>query len=116
MAPVRQHKGPFLFMAEGVFMYLDGKDVRSLVLKLQETFPGSELVCEVVNSLWLRTSVKKNAGLQDCSGRCTWERMPCSGPVSVTAGRWNNGIAGYSSLTNGVTLILKRRNWVGSDS
>jgi len=54
MAAVRQLKGPFLFMAEGVFMYLDGKDVRSLVLMLQETFPGSELVCEVVNSLWLR--------------------------------------------------------------
>lgn len=59
MAPLLQHKGPFLFMAEGVFMYLDGKDVRSLVLKIQETFPGSELVCEVVNSLWLRSPLKK---------------------------------------------------------
>ena len=46
-------------MAEGVFMYLDGKDVRSLVLKIQETFPGSELVCEVVNSLWLSPLLKK---------------------------------------------------------
>jgi len=59
MAVVRQHNGPFLFMAEGVFMYLDGKDVRSLVLKIQETFPGSELVCEVVNSFWLRSPLKK---------------------------------------------------------
>jgi hypothetical protein len=25
------------------------------VLRLQETFPGSELVCEVVNSFWLKT-------------------------------------------------------------
>ena len=40
-------------------MYLDGEDVRSLVLKIQETFPGSELVCEVVNSLWLRFPLKK---------------------------------------------------------
>jgi len=55
MAVVRQHNGPFLFMAEGVFMYLEGGDVRSLVLKLQETFPGSELVCEVVNAFWIRT-------------------------------------------------------------
>jgi len=54
MNVVRKHQGPFLFMAEGVFMYLERKDVRSLVLKLQETFPGSELVCEVVNSFWLR--------------------------------------------------------------
>ena len=58
MNVVRMHRGPFLFMAEGVFMYLDGKDVRSLVLKLQETFSGSELVCEVVNSLWLKPLIR----------------------------------------------------------
>jgi O-Methyltransferase involved in polyketide biosynthesis len=55
MGPVSRHKGPFLFLAEGVFMYLEGREVRSLVLRLQETFPGSELVCEVVNSFWLKT-------------------------------------------------------------
>lgn len=54
MAEVRERAGPFLFLAEGVFMYLAGDDVRSLVLALQQTFPGSELVCEVVNALWLR--------------------------------------------------------------
>ena len=59
MAVVCQHNGPFLFMAEGVFMYLEGGDVRSLVLTLQETFPGSELVCEVVNSFWLRPLLKR---------------------------------------------------------
>jgi O-methyltransferase involved in polyketide biosynthesis len=59
MSVVRQHNGPFLFMAEGVFMYLEGTDVRSLVLKLQETFPGSDLVCEVVNSFWLWSPLKK---------------------------------------------------------
>jgi methyltransferase (TIGR00027 family) len=59
MVPVCQQKGPFLFMAEGVFMYLDKKDVRSLVLTLQEKFPGSELVCEVVNSIWLKSPLKK---------------------------------------------------------
>jgi O-methyltransferase involved in polyketide biosynthesis len=58
MAEVRQHKGPFLFMAEGVFMYLEVRDVRSLVLKIRETFPGSELVSEVVNALWLRYPLK----------------------------------------------------------
>jgi len=42
-----------LFLAEGVFMYLDPDKVRSLVLAIQERFPGTELVCEVVNSLYL---------------------------------------------------------------
>jgi len=59
MIPVCRHKGPFLFMAEGVFMYLDGEDVRSLVLAIRKTFPGSELVCEVENSLWLGPLTKK---------------------------------------------------------
>jgi methyltransferase (TIGR00027 family) len=67
MAPLLHHKGPFLFMAEGVFMYLDGKDVQSLVLKLQEKFRGSELVCEVVNSLLVQTPVEKNPGLQNAA-------------------------------------------------
>jgi methyltransferase (TIGR00027 family) len=58
MVPVLQQKGPFLFIAEGVFMYLEGEDVRSLVLALQEKFPGSELVCEVVNSRWLKSPLK----------------------------------------------------------
>jgi methyltransferase (TIGR00027 family) len=51
---VKAHDGPFLFVAEGVFMYLDGDDVKTLVLKLQEEFSGSELVCEVFNALFLQ--------------------------------------------------------------
>ncbi len=58
MLTVLKHKGPFLFLAEGVFMYLDGAEVRSLVLKLQERFQGSELVCEVVHSRWLAPPLK----------------------------------------------------------
>ena len=43
-----------MFLAEGVFMYCDGDNVKSLILKLQEEFPESELVCEMVNSFWLK--------------------------------------------------------------
>ena len=35
---------PFLFLAEGVFMYFHEAQIRSLVLALQERFPGAELV------------------------------------------------------------------------
>lgn len=45
---------PVLFMAEGVFMYLDAVKVKELVLKLQSRFPGSELVCEVVAERYTR--------------------------------------------------------------
>jgi methyltransferase (TIGR00027 family) len=44
-----QSTGPFLFLAEGLLMYLDKEAVKELVLKLQSEFRGSELVCEVVN-------------------------------------------------------------------
>lgn len=47
-------KRPLLFLAEGVFMYLEGVKVKDLVLKIQSRFPGSELVCEVVTALFTR--------------------------------------------------------------
>jgi len=47
-----------MFLAEGVFMYCAKDDVKSLILKLQKSFPGSELVCEMVNSLWLKDWIK----------------------------------------------------------
>jgi len=59
MPVLSKHKGSFLFIAEGVFMYLQNEDVKSLVLKLQSEFSGSELVCEVVNSLWLKKPLKR---------------------------------------------------------
>lgn len=52
-------KNDILFLAEGVFMYCNEKDVKSLFLKLQSEFPGSEIVCEVFNSMWLKGWLKK---------------------------------------------------------
>jgi len=37
---------PFLFIAEGVLPYFEEAQVKSLVLKLREHFPGCELVCD----------------------------------------------------------------------
>ncbi len=37
-------KRPFLFLAEGVFIYFTEAQVKSLVLKLRDDFPGAELV------------------------------------------------------------------------
>ena len=39
-----QHQRPFLFLAEGVFMYLTLVQVKSLVLNLQIKFPGAEII------------------------------------------------------------------------
>jgi len=46
-------QGRVLFLAEGLFMYLDPDQVKALVLEMQRRFPGSELVCEVTNKAWI---------------------------------------------------------------
>ena len=62
MDQVLEHNSePTLFLAEGLFMYLDPDRVKSLVLALQSHFPGSELVCEVYNKAWLSPTMKKIA-------------------------------------------------------
>ncbi len=38
------HRRPCLFLAEGVFMYFEEAQVKSLVLRLHDRFPGAELV------------------------------------------------------------------------
>jgi len=50
---------PVMFLAEGVFMYCAPGDVKKLFLALQQKFPGSEMVCEVVNSIWLKGWLQK---------------------------------------------------------
>jgi O-methyltransferase involved in polyketide biosynthesis len=37
---------PFLFIAEGVFPYFEGMQVKSLFLTIQKYFPGAEVVCD----------------------------------------------------------------------
>lgn len=44
----------FLFLAEGLFMYLPPEQVKTLVIALANRFPGSELAAEVFNGLWVR--------------------------------------------------------------
>ena len=59
-----RHQHPFLFLAEGVFMYFEGAQVKSLVLTLRDRFQGAELVFDAYSPLhvWrhnLQTSTSK---------------------------------------------------------
>lgn len=51
---VAEHPGPYLILAEGLFMYLPPEGVRTLVLALQRRMPGCELVFEAANKRWLQ--------------------------------------------------------------
>jgi O-methyltransferase involved in polyketide biosynthesis len=53
---VRVYRGrPFLFLAEGVFMYFSEAQVKALVLTLRDHFPGAELVFDAWSpfEIWL---------------------------------------------------------------
>ena len=59
------HQRSFLFLAEGVLMYLEETQVKSLVLTLKEQFPGAELVFDAFSPflVWannLRVATHKN--------------------------------------------------------
>jgi methyltransferase (TIGR00027 family) len=62
---------PILFMAEGVLMYFDEAQVRSLVLTLLERFPGSELVFDAFSPYLVRVSNLRMRGAR-VSARYHW--------------------------------------------
>jgi methyltransferase (TIGR00027 family) len=49
----------FLFLAEGLLMYLPPEQVKRMVIALANRFPGSELVAEVFHARWLRPPLGK---------------------------------------------------------
>ena len=49
---------PTLVLAEGLFMYLAGDEVRRLVADLRLACPGCELLAEVIHAYWLRDDAR----------------------------------------------------------
>lgn len=45
--------GPYLILAEGLFMYLQEEDVKELLQRIQKELGSSEIVCEVTNRYWV---------------------------------------------------------------
>jgi len=51
-------KDGLIFMAAGVLYYFEEKQIKQFFLKLADTFPGSELVCDVCSPLGVRAANK----------------------------------------------------------
>ncbi|TFH35923.1 MAG: class I SAM-dependent methyltransferase [Anaerolineales bacterium] len=62
---------PVLVVAEGLLMYLDEADVRRLVLRLHETFPGCRLIADVFSRLTAR-SARKHPSLKNTGATIGW--------------------------------------------
>ena len=52
-------KGPYLFLAEGVFMYLQEQEVKTLFETILYEFENAEIVCEVANLFWVKRMKSK---------------------------------------------------------
>ena len=71
-----------LFIAEGVFLYLTESEVKQVVLSIQQRFPGSEIVVEVIGKFILNSTriFRSKAipggqfhwGIDDCSEIESW--------------------------------------------
>ncbi len=93
-APALSGDGPVLFLAEGLFMYLENHEVEALAGEMCRRFPGAELVCEVFNSFWLdplrRGEVERKLMAELCFGPGA---MFCSGVADAREiAAWGDGI------------------------
>jgi len=79
---------PFLFLAEGVFMYFEEAQVKSLVLSLRDNFPGAELVCDAFSPFIVRANnLRFRFSRSNISARYHWGLKNCKDVES-----WGNDI------------------------
>lgn len=62
---------PMLFLAEGVLMYFEEAQVKSLVLALRDQFPGAEFVCDAFSPFLVRAN-NRRMGRTNFSARYHW--------------------------------------------
>ena len=77
---------PCLFLAEGVLVYFAEAQIKSLVLTLQERFPGAELVCDAMTPFMVRANNWQLA-VSKISARVHWGLRHARDLES-----WNEGI------------------------
>lgn len=65
------HPRPFLFLIEGVLMYFEPAQVRSLVLMLLDNFPGGELVFDAFSPFFVWANNRRVARTR-FGARCYW--------------------------------------------
>ncbi len=92
---------PFLFLAEGVFMYFREAQVKSLVLTLRNHFPGAELVfdCYSPTNVWLNNFLVTAVGRLAGTRWGIWHGQKLEG--------W-----GDPSLTTGSIRLLDEWGWM----
>jgi methyltransferase (TIGR00027 family) len=65
------YQRPFLFLAEGVFMFFEEAQVKSLLLTLKERFPGAELVLDAFSPFFVWANNRRVARTK-IGALCHW--------------------------------------------
>lgn len=87
LSAMEAHRGrPVLFLAEGVFMYFDEAQVRSLVLTMKQHFPGAELAFDAY-SVFMRWAHNLRVARKRVGSPLRWALKR---PQDVE--RWGDGI------------------------
>ena len=68
---VATRERPVLIVAEGLLMYLDEADVKRLLLRLREAFPGSRLIADVFSKLTARAATR-HPSLKQTGAKLGW--------------------------------------------
>lgn len=71
ISQVKAADRPVLVVAEGLLMYLDEVDVRSLFIQLRKSFPNCRLVADVFSRLTARTAIN-HASLKQTGASLGW--------------------------------------------
>jgi len=79
-------KGPFLFLAEGLFMYLKEEEVKALILKLQKEFSGCQVVFDSYSALTAK-HIKHHPSIKK-TGACIYWGIDDAHEIE----KWNAGI------------------------
>jgi O-methyltransferase involved in polyketide biosynthesis len=83
---VRQSPGPYCFVAEAVFIYLTGQQVRTALAQIADNFPQSIIVFDTGNRRAVDHENKDHARL-NLSGRFAWA---CDDPKEIE--NWKIGL------------------------
>jgi O-methyltransferase involved in polyketide biosynthesis len=85
MAAVRQSPGPYLFVAEAVFMYLTAEEVQTALEQIARGFPGARIAFDTVTGLAVKHGNKDHERLK-LGARFAWA---CEDPREIE--RWGSG-------------------------
>ena len=107
MDQIREEDNPVLIVAEGLLMYFPKEELQPLFKRLQERFPGAEMLLETLAPFLVGRGRRHDS-------LAGWRTCPSSGGGSKTPGTWNPCFPAWSTWKIGTTSISIRKDGRGS--